>query len=162
MVVDYVRATDNFSVFQSGSWHGRWCWGRGKSYTEYPNFTASFGKACCATWVSQSFTKNLWTGSSGAGGCVFLFSWSFLGLLLVFFLPLPPPVWDKGAGSKCHSTWGDEHGKLQQRRWMLVLSLCPSCSVPSLPISSCKRSALIRFGKTLRRWRFGLYFITGR
>lgn len=43
----------------------------------------------------------------------------FLVLLLVccwvFFLPLPPPIWDKDAGSKCHSTWGDEHGKLQQR-----------------------------------------------
>lgn len=44
-----------------------------------------------------------------------VFSCSLVGLFLVFFLPFPSPIWDKGAGSKCHSTWGDERGKLQQR-----------------------------------------------
>lgn len=105
------------SVFQSGSWCGMWYWDRGKSSTGHPNFAALFWDAgkCCATQVSQSFTTSLGTGSSGAGGCLFLFSCSFVGLLLDFY-SFPPPIWDKGAGSKCHSTWGDERGKLQQTR----------------------------------------------
>lgn len=44
-----------------------------------------------------------------------VFSCSLVGLFVVFFLPFPPPIWDKGAGSKCHSTCGGECGKFQQR-----------------------------------------------
>lgn len=47
---------------------------------------------------------------------VVVFSSFLVVLLLVFFLPLPRPAWDKVAGCKCHSTWGDERGKLQQRQ----------------------------------------------